>query len=96
MTQQDLKTEDKLKTQENLKTQEYHKFLNTLKWPSSEPGPQVTQPPPGQKPMRGRTDQMLEVGYDQEHGVPSVLAPERSLPDQSVKGNISPDQQKTA
>ena len=39
---------------------------------------------------------MIEVGYDQERGVPSVLAPERSMPDQSLKGSTGFDQLKTA
>ena len=41
-------------------------------WPTSKPGPQATQPPPGQKPMPGRTDQVVEVGYNQETGTPST------------------------
>jgi hypothetical protein len=51
---------------------EPHQFAY-LCWPTSEPGPQVTFPPAGQKPHPMRTDQMVyEESYDQEHGRPSV------------------------
>jgi hypothetical protein len=40
------------------------------KWPTSVPGPQITQPPAGQRPMRTRTDQVVELEYDQETGTP--------------------------
>lgn len=46
--------------------------LKMLVWPTSQPGPQATQPPQGQKPMPTRTDQVTEVGYDQEHGKPAM------------------------
>ena len=39
-------------------------------WPTSKPGPMVTEPPPGGKRVHLRTDQVVEIGYDQEHGVP--------------------------
>ena len=35
-------------------------------WPTSKPGPRVTPPPPGQKPMPGRTEQVVEGGYNPE------------------------------
>jgi hypothetical protein len=41
-------------------------------WPTSKPGPMVTEPPPGQKRVPLRTEQVIEVDYDQEHGVPTV------------------------
>ena len=41
-------------------------------WPTSRPGPMVTEPPPGQKRVPLRTEQVIEVDYDQEHGVPTV------------------------
>jgi hypothetical protein len=41
-------------------------------WPTSKPGPMVTEPPPGQRRMPLRTDQVIEVGYDQERGIPSI------------------------
>jgi hypothetical protein len=39
-------------------------------WPTSVPGPRITQPPPGQGPTRTRTEQMVELEYDQETGTP--------------------------
>ena len=51
--------------------------LKNLKWPTSRPGPQVTQPPPGQILLATRTDQVVEIDYDQERGVPSVQSPAR-------------------
>jgi hypothetical protein len=33
------------------------------RWPTSKP-------PPGGKRVHLRTDQVVEIGYDQEHGVP--------------------------
>ena len=41
-------------------------------WPTSKPGPRVTEPPLGQQRIRLRTEQVVEVGYDQERGVPGV------------------------
>jgi len=38
-------------------------------WPTSKRGPMVTEPPPGQKLVPLRTDQVVEIDYDQEHGV---------------------------
>jgi hypothetical protein len=37
-------------------------------WPTSKPGPHVTQPPPGQKLMPGRTDQVVEIAFNQDIG----------------------------
>ncbi|HZU67831.1 MAG TPA: hypothetical protein VFA09_11195 [Ktedonobacteraceae bacterium] len=39
-------------------------------WPTSQPGPFVTPPPPGQRPMPTRTEQMVEIAYNQETGEP--------------------------
>src|SRR5689334_10611345 len=41
-------------------------------WPTSQPGPQATLPPPGQHPLSLRTDQMGYECYDQERGWPCV------------------------
>jgi hypothetical protein len=41
-------------------------------WPSSRPGPLATPPPPGQRPIPLRTDQMVEIGYNQEKGIPAT------------------------
>jgi hypothetical protein len=38
-------------------------------WPTSKPGPMVTEPPPGGRRVHLRTDQVVEIDYDQEHGV---------------------------
>ena len=46
--------------------------LKNLKWPTSKPGPWATPPPVGEKPVPTRTDQMVEVAYDQERGEPRV------------------------
>ena len=59
------------------------------KWPTSHRGPQVTEPPPGQKRLPKRTDQVMEVGYNQEIGMPSVLSAERSNPDASQRGVLT-------
>lgn len=37
-------------------------------WPTSIPGPKVTEPPAGTRRMRVRTEQVLEVNYDNEQG----------------------------
>jgi hypothetical protein len=50
-------------------------------WPTSKRGPLVTQPPPGQKRMPLRSDQVVEIGYDQERGMPSVPLSERTIPE---------------
>jgi hypothetical protein len=49
-------------------------------WPTSKQGPLVTEPPPGQRRMPLRTDQVVEIDYDQERGMPVVPVPERSMP----------------
>jgi hypothetical protein len=41
-------------------------------WPTSKRGPMVTEPPPGQKRVPLRTEQVIEVDYDQELGVPAI------------------------
>jgi hypothetical protein len=41
-------------------------------WPTSKPGPMVTEPPPGQIRVPLRTEQVVEIDYDQERGVPAV------------------------
>lgn len=37
-------------------------------WPTSEPGPKVTEPPVGQKRVYLRTEQVEEIGYDELQG----------------------------
>jgi len=46
--------------------------------------------------MPGRTDQVVEVGYNQETGTPITDSPLRSMPDASLKGTTAFDQQETA
>jgi len=70
--------------------------LPHFNWPTSKPGPHATQPPPGQKPMPGRTEQVVEIGYNQETGEPGDNSPLRSMPDASLEGRTSFDQQETA
>jgi len=41
-------------------------------WPTSKCGPMVTEPPPGQKRVPLRTEQVVEIDYDQELGVPAI------------------------
>ena len=41
-------------------------------WPTSKRGPMVTEPPPGQKRVHLRKEQVVEVDYDQERGVPAT------------------------
>ena len=54
-----------------------HRQLIYPAWPTSTPGPQATLPPPGQKPLPTRTDQMIYECYDQERGRPCVPPPTR-------------------
>lgn len=37
-------------------------------WPTSVPGPKVTEPPPGMRRVFLRTEQVMEVGYDETQG----------------------------
>jgi hypothetical protein len=67
-------------------------MLPYFNWPTSKPGPQTMLPPPGEKPMPGRTEQNVELGYNQETGTPSTESPLRSLPDASTSGSTSFDQ----
>jgi len=50
-------------------------------WPTSIRGPQVTTPPPGQRPINAiRAEQVVEVGYNQVTGEPSIQDPVRAFP----------------
>jgi hypothetical protein len=66
-------------------------MMPKFSWPTSKPGPETTQPPPGEKPMPGRTEQNVELGYNQETGTPSTESPLRSLPDAATHGSTSFD-----
>ncbi len=61
-------------------------------WPTSRPGPEVTEPPPGQKRVATRREQVAEVGYNQETGSPVSKSSVRTQPDIS-QGSVSPDQE---
>jgi hypothetical protein len=41
-------------------------------WPTSQAGPEVTAPSPGQRPVPTRTDQVTYDFYDQERGMPGI------------------------
>jgi hypothetical protein len=41
-------------------------------WPTSTPGPKVTQPPAGTRRMHVRTEQVIEMNYDDEQGKSSA------------------------
>ena len=92
-----MQQEQKLQTQQTQQAQP-QKYPNIphFSWPTSKPGPQTTLPPPGQKLIPGRTEQVVEIGYNQETGVPGNDSPLRSLPDASLTGPTSFDQQETA
>jgi hypothetical protein len=81
--------------QQSLQVQEQGGFPR-FNWPTSKPGPQAMQPPPGQKPMPGRTEQMEEIGYNQETGTPITDSPLSAKPDESLKGSTAIDQKETA
>jgi len=65
-------------------------------WPTSKPGPQVMRPPPGQEMLPGRTEQVLEVGYNQVTGTPATDDPRRAFPDETQAGTTSFEQPETA
>lgn len=65
-------------------------------WPTSRRGPTSTTPPPGQHPINAiRAEQVVEVGYNQVTGEPSIQNPSRAFPDEA-KGPAGTDQQETA
>lgn len=47
-------------------------------WPTSQPGPRVTEPLPGQRLVPLRTDQVMYDSYDQQRGLPGLLSPTSS------------------
>ena len=88
--------EQQLQVQDKSQQQVQATTMPHFTWPTSKPGPHATQPPPGQKPMPRRTEQVVEIGYNQETGTPSTDSPARSLPDASLKGSTAFDQQEIA
>ncbi|HEX3641689.1 MAG TPA: hypothetical protein VHV10_10390 [Ktedonobacteraceae bacterium] len=66
-------------------------------WPTSKPGPQSTSPLAGMRPINTfRSEQVAEIGYNQETGEPSVDSPLYSTPDISIHGPTSFDHPKNA
>src|SRR5450631_253033 len=66
-------------------------------WPTSKPGPHSTLPPAGMRSINAmRSEQVKELGYNQETGEPGVQSPLRSLPDSSMEGQTGFDQLETA
>ena len=78
--------------QEAVQTTDISKLPKLPKWPTSKPGPHVTEPPPGQKRVTTRREQVAEVGYNQEAGQPATLSSARSQANESIHGSVSPDQ----
>src|SRR5947209_18236717 len=97
MQQEQKPEQQQLQTQQQQQVQP-HKYPNIphFSWPTSKPGPRTTLPPPGQKPMPGRTEQLLEVGHNQETGTAVDDSPLRSLPGASLPGHTPFRQQETA
>jgi len=50
------------------KTLQHSKLPPLPHWPTSKPGPRVTEPPLGTKRMSLRSEQVVEINYDQELG----------------------------
>jgi hypothetical protein len=50
------------------KTLQHSKLPPLPRWPTSTRGPMVTEPPPGTKRMPLRSEQVVEINYDQEQG----------------------------
>ena len=66
-------------------------------WPTSKPGPRSTPPPPGMRSINAvRSEQVKELGYNQETGEPGTQSPLRSMPDASMVGHTGFDQLETA
>ena len=75
--------------------EEYRVPLPRYPWPTSKPGPFAVPPPPGQMPMPTRTEQMVEIEYNQEKGEPGNYDPRRWYPDDTTTGPSGFDQQET-
>src|SRR5436305_12102035 len=84
------------KKEEMRQVQEHRMPPPHFPWPTSKPGPLETPPPPGQKSMPTRTEQMIEVGYNQETGVPATDDPRKWYPDETKVGPTGFDELETA
>ncbi len=100
--QQSMKQDEQRAVQEgtpNVTREVQHSMKpNYPSWPTSKPGPYVTLPPPGMKPINAsRAEQVVEVGYNQATGVPSTQDPRRYKPDETKIGkDTGYDQLETA
>jgi hypothetical protein len=66
-------------------------------WPTSQRGPMSTPPPPGTRPINPmRSEQVAEVGYNQETGEPGTQGLFGSTPDETLTGQTSSNQTETA
>ena len=68
-----------------------HHSFSYPAWPTSQPGPMVTPPPPGQHPHPLRTDQMVYECYDQERGIPCVLPASSAIQKEPRDNTYRPD-----
>ena len=84
------------KKEEMRQVQEYRKAPPHFAWPSSKPGPEITPPSPGTKPSPTRKEQVIEVGYNQETGIPSTDDPRKWYPDKEKVGTPGFDELETA
>ncbi len=82
--------------QEKQEVEEYKVPQPHYSWPTSKPGPFATPPPPGQRIMPSRTDQVVEVEYNQETGEPVTYDARRGYVDETTTGPVGFDQQETA
>ncbi len=64
-------------------------------WPTSKPGPHVSEAPPGQTRVAARSDQTTEIHYNQETGEPGIMADERTEPAPSMQGRVSTEQEQS-
>jgi len=62
-------------TETTLALPRVHRQFALPAWPTSQPGPRVTAPSPGQRLVPRRTDQVMYDSYDQERGLPGLLPP---------------------
>ena len=62
-------------------------------WPVSKRGPMSKQPPPGMRPVNPlRSEQMAEVGYNQETGTPGSIDRMHPVADNAMQGSPYPEE----
>jgi hypothetical protein len=64
--------EQEIETTQQSILQQKSKIPLLPRWPTSKPGPMVTDPPLGTKRVPLRKEQVVEINYDQELGMPAV------------------------